>query len=89
MASNPLYNSRENFPISFKPKVAKCKENLLFHFLGGRHASFFQKPVVKTFGKTKKRSFNLALNSIATKSNMNTQFFWLFAEKNSSNETIG
>ena len=43
----------QNFPISFKPKVAiavleNAKKNLVFHFEGGRHASFPQKPVVKS-----------------------------------------
>ena len=45
--------SQRNFPISFKPKVAIAdffwkiaKKNLVFHFGGGRHASFHQKPVV-------------------------------------------
>ena len=46
-----------NFPISFKPKVAiaeffwkmQRKTWYIFHFGGGRHADFPQKPVVKVF----------------------------------------
>ena len=43
--------SQRNYPISFKPKVAIAEffwKNLVFHFEGGRHASFPQKPVVKS-----------------------------------------
>ena len=52
-----LWEGREKgflFPISFKPKVAiaeffleNAKKNLVFHFGGGRHASFPHKPSVK------------------------------------------
>ena len=56
----PCWLSQFSFPISFKPKVAigvlleNAKKNLVFHFEGGRHASFPQKPVVKKLWKSQK-----------------------------------
>jgi hypothetical protein len=34
---------------SFAKLLENAKKNLVFHFVGGRHASFPQKPVVKLY----------------------------------------
>ena len=42
--------SQTNFHISFKAILENAKKNLVFHFGGGRYASFPQKPVFKCTG---------------------------------------